>query len=72
MRDGNEVHIDEQPHYFALRLKKLAIDFYCTLTDSQKGSYDETVKAFRALYTETCGIQGTASKTNTTPRRKAN
>ena len=51
-RDGNEVEIDERPHYFALRLQKSAIDFYRTLTDVQQGSYDETVKAFRTHYPE--------------------
>ena len=51
-RDGNEVEIDERPHYFVLRLQKSAIDFYRTTTDAQKGSYDETVKAFRTHYTE--------------------
>ena len=51
-RNGNEVEIDERPHYFALRLQKPAIDFYRTLTDAQKGSYDETVKGCRTHYTE--------------------
>ena len=51
-REGNDVQIDDQPHYFALRLQKSAIDFYRTLTDAQKASYDELKKAFRTHYTE--------------------
>ena len=47
MRDGNEIELGERPHYFELRLQKSAIDFYRTLTDAQKGSYDETLKASR-------------------------
>ena len=57
-RDGNEVEIDKRPHYFALRLQKSAFDFYRTLTDAQKSSYDETVKAFRTHYTEKPGCSG--------------
>ena len=51
-REGNDVQIDDRPHYFALRLQKSAIDFYRTLTDAQKPSYDELKKAFRTHYTE--------------------
>ena len=51
-REGNDVQIDDRPHYFALRLQKSAIDFYRTLTDAQKASYDELKKAFRTHYTE--------------------
>ena len=52
MRVGNEVEIVERPHYFALRLQTSAIEFYRTFTDAQKGSYDETVSAFRNDYIE--------------------
>ena len=51
-RQGNDVQIDDRPHYFALRLQKSAIDFYRTSTDAQKASYDELKKAFRTHYTE--------------------
>ena len=51
-REGNDVQIDDRPNYFALRLQKSAIDFYRTLTDAQKASYDELKKAFRTHYTE--------------------
>ena len=51
-REGNDVQIDDRPHYFALRLQKSAIDFYRTLTDAQKACYDELKKAFRTHYTE--------------------
>ena len=50
--EGNDVQIDDRPHYFALRLQKSAIDFNRTLTDSHKASYDELLKAFRTHYTE--------------------
>lgn len=49
---GNEVEVDDRPHYFALRLQKSAIDFYRTLPEDTKKSYDETVKAFRQHYNE--------------------
>ena len=51
-REENDVQIDDRPHYFALRLQKSAIDFYRTLTDAQKESYDELKKALRTHYTE--------------------
>ena len=44
---GAETEIDERSHYFALRLQKLAIDFYRTLSEDTRKSYEETVKAFR-------------------------
>ena len=44
--------VDDRPHYFALRLQKSAIDFYRTLPEATKKSYDETVKAFRKHYNE--------------------
>ena len=50
--NGAETKIDKRPHYFALRLHKSAIDFYRTLSEDTRKSYDETVKAFRELYTE--------------------
>ena len=50
--NGAETEIDEQPHYFALRLQKSAIDFYRTLSEDTRKSYDETVKAFRQHYNE--------------------
>ena len=46
---GTETEIDERPHYFALSLQKLAIDFYCTLSKDTRKSYDET---FRQHYNE--------------------
>ena len=51
-REGNDVQIDDRPHYFALRLQKSAIDYYRTLSDTQRASYDELKKAFRTQYTE--------------------
>ena len=51
-REGNEVEVDDRPHYFALRLQKSAIDFYRTLTDEQKGNYENLKQAFRTHYTE--------------------
>ena len=50
--NGAETEIDERPHYFALSLQKSAIDFYCTLLEDTRKSYDETVKAFRQHYNE--------------------
>ena len=50
--NGAETEIDERPHYFALRLQKSAIDFYRTLSEDTRNSYDETVKAFRQHYNE--------------------
>ena len=51
--NGAETEIDERPHYFALRLQNLAIDFYRTLSEDTSESSDETVKAFRQHYNET-------------------
>ena len=45
--NGAETKVDEQLHYFALRLQKSAIDFYRTLSEDTRKSYDDTVKAFR-------------------------
>ena len=45
--NGAETEIGEQPHYFALRLQKSAIDFYPTLSEDTRKSYDETVKSFQ-------------------------
>ena len=42
-----EPEIDKWQHYFALRLLKPAIDFYRTLLEDTRKSYDETVKLFR-------------------------
>ena len=50
--NGAETEIDKRPPYFALRLQKSAIDFYRTLSDDTRKSYDETVKAFRQQYNE--------------------
>ena len=47
-----ENEIDERPHYFALKLQKSFIDFYRTLLENTRKSYDETVKAFRQLFNE--------------------
>ena len=43
---GAAREIDERLHYFALRLQKSAIEFYRTLPQNVRDSYDETVKAF--------------------------
>ena len=51
-REGKDVQTDDLPHYFAFRLQKSAIDFYRTLTDAQKASYDELKKAFGTHCTE--------------------
>ena len=50
--NGAETEIAERRHYFALRLQKSAIDFYRTLSEDTRKSYDETVKAFRQHYNE--------------------
>ena len=50
--NGAETEIDERRHYIALRLQKLAIYFYRTLSEDTRKSYDETVKAFRQHYSE--------------------
>ena len=50
--NGAETEIDERPHHFALRFQKLAIDFYRTLSEDTRKSYDETVKSFRQHYNE--------------------
>ena len=49
---GAAREIDERPHYFAHRLQKSAIEFYRTLPQNVRDSYDETVKAFRNHYSE--------------------
>ena len=43
---GAVCEIDERPHYFALHLQKSAIEFYRTLPQNVRDSYDETVEAF--------------------------
>ena len=43
---GTAREIDERPHYFAFRLQKSAIEFYRTLPQNERYSYDETVRAF--------------------------
>ena len=45
--NGAETENDERPHYFALRFQKSANDFYRTLSEDTRKSYDETVKAFK-------------------------
>ena len=50
--NGAETEIDERQHYFALRLQKWAVDFYRTLSEDTRRSYDETLKAFRQHYNE--------------------
>ena len=50
--NGAETGIDERPHYFALRLQKSAIDFYRTLLEDTRKTYDETVKDFGQHYNE--------------------
>ena len=42
---------DNQPNYFALRLKRNALHFYTTLTVAQQQNFDQLVAAFRAAYT---------------------
>ena len=49
---GAAQEIDERSHYLALRLQKSAIEFYRTLPQNVRDSYDETVKAFRIHYNE--------------------
>ena len=49
---GAETEIDERPLYFAFRVQYSAIDFYRTLSEDTRESYDETVKAFRQHYNE--------------------
>ena len=44
--------VDEQPHYFALRLQKSAIELYRTLPQATREYYDECVKTFREHYSE--------------------
>ena len=44
--------VDKRPHYFALRLQKPAIEFYCTLPQATRENNDECVKAFREHYSE--------------------
>ena len=39
--------IDEQQHYYALRSHKSAINFYRTLPQNMRDSYDDTVRVFR-------------------------
>ena len=39
---GAEIEIDERHFYFALRLQKSAIDFYCTLSEDTSKGFDET------------------------------
>ena len=48
--NGAETEIDY--HYFALRLQKLATDFYRTRSKETRKNYDESVKAFRQLLNE--------------------
>ena len=50
--NGAETEIDERLHYFALRLQKSAMDFYRTLSEDTRKSYDGTVKSFRYRYNE--------------------
>ena len=59
--NGAETEIDKGLHYFALRLQKSAMDFYRTLSEDTRKSYDETVKAFRYHYRETSSFPGEAS-----------
>ena len=44
--------INQPPHYFALKLQKLAIDFYRTHSEDTWKRYDETVNAFNQQYNE--------------------
>ena len=41
---------------FALRLQKLAIDFYLTLSEDTNNKYDQTVKLFRQKYNEKSAV----------------
>ena len=47
---GAETETDERLHYFALSLQKFALDFYRTLSEDTRKSYDETMKALRQYY----------------------
>ena len=42
---------DNQPNYFALRLKGNALHFFTTLTVAQQQNFDQLVAAFRTTYT---------------------
>ena len=44
--------IDKRLHYFALKLQKRAIDFYCTLSEDTTKGYDENIRVFREHYNE--------------------
>ena len=44
--NGTETEIDGRPHCFALRLQKPAVDFFRTLSEDIRKSYDETFKSF--------------------------
>ena len=44
--NGTETELDGRPHCFALRLQKPAVDFFRTLSEDIRKSYDETVKSF--------------------------
>ena len=48
--NGAETKIDERLHFFALSLQNSAIDFYRTLSEDTRNSYDQTVKPFRQHY----------------------
>ena len=50
--DGGRTEKDKRPHYFALRLQKLAIDFYRPLSEDTRKSHGVTVKVFRQHYIE--------------------
>ena len=44
---NGEKESDERPHYFALRLQQSALDFYRTLSEDTRKSYDEIVRVFK-------------------------
>ena len=56
--NGPETETEERPHYFALRLQKLGIDFYLTLSEDNIKSYDETAKVFRHYFEKLVVFRG--------------
>ena len=44
--NGAKTEIDERLHYFALKLQNSDIDYYHTLSEDTRKSYDETVTFF--------------------------
>ena len=68
--NGAETEIDERPHYFALGLQKSAIDFYRTLLEDTRKSYDKNVTAFRRHYDEKPVVRGSLARRVQQPGEK--